>query len=107
MENRLLSTVEEREVEFGRAVRRLRLSRRITQAELAEQANVSLSAVKNLERGRGSSLSTVISVVRSLGRSEWLDSLALTDSGFSPMDLLRQRKSVARPQRVRHRTTTT
>ena len=101
MEFQLSSTVEESEASFGRAVRRLRLARRLTQAELAERANVSLSALKNLERGAGSSLASVVRVARALGRSEWLDSFAPAESDFSPMELLRARAAASRPRRVR------
>ena len=100
MEIQPSSTVEEWEESFGRAVRRLRLARRLTQVELAERANVSLSALKNLERGAGSSLASVVRVARALGRSEWLASFAPAEPAVSPMAMLRER-SASRPRRVR------
>ena len=102
MENQPTSTVAEWEEQFGGAVRRLRQARRLTQVELAERANVSLSALKNLERGRGSSLSSVVRVARALGRAEWLDSFAPAESAFSPMEMLRENAAASRPRRVRH-----
>ena len=102
MENQPTSTVAECEEQFGNAVRRLRQARRFTQVELAQRANVSLSALKNLERGGGSSLSSVVRVARALGRAEWLDSFAPTESAFSPMGMLRENVAASRPRRVRH-----
>jgi len=87
----LLST-EEWELRLGNDVRRLRISRRLTQAPLAERANVSLSAIKYLESGHGSSLATVIRVARVLERTEWLRSFAPDEPTVSPMAMLRARQ---------------
>ena len=102
MEIHPASTVEEWEEHLGRAVRRLRQTNQLTQAELAERANVSLSALKNLEGGRGSSLSSVVRIARALGRSEWLNSFAPVEPVFSPMEMLHNRVAESRPRRVRH-----
>jgi len=102
VESQPISTIVEWEEHFGGAVRRLRQARRFTQVELAQRANVSLSALKNLERGRGSSLSSVVRVARALGRAEWLDSFAPAESAFSPMEMLRENAAASRPRRVRH-----
>ena len=95
-------TTDELEVAFGSSIQRLRHARGLSQRELADRANVSLSALKNLEHARGSSLTTVVQIVRALGRSEWLDSLAPVESSFSPMAALRQASARERPRRVRH-----
>ena len=101
MEIQPFNTVDEWEKSFGHAVRRLRLARRLTQAELAERANISLSTLKNLERGGGSSLASVVRVARALGRAEWLDSFAPAETDFSPMEMLRARGEAGRTRRVR------
>ena len=101
MEIQPSTTVEEGEESFGRAVRRLRLARRLTQAELAQRANVSLSALKNLERGGGSSLASVVRVARALGRAEWLDAFAPAEPDFSPMAMLHARAGESRARRAR------
>ena len=93
MEIQPTRTVEEWEESIGSAVRRLRHARRLTQAELAQRANVSLSALKNLERGAGSSLASVVRVARALGRAEWLDALAPAEPDFSPMAMLAARRA--------------
>jgi transcriptional regulator with XRE-family HTH domain len=77
-------TQEEMEVEFGRQLRDLRLRRNIDQRQLAGQAGVALNAVKNLENGRGATLSSLVKVLRSLGRADWLKTLAPT-VGISPI----------------------
>lgn len=86
-----LKTPEEMEIEFGRQLRDLRLRRNIDQRQLAEQAGVALNAVKNLENGRGSTLSSLVKVLRSLGRADWLETLAPT-VGISPMQMLKARQ---------------
>jgi transcriptional regulator with XRE-family HTH domain len=104
MENELLLTTSEWEQRIGTDVRRLRFTLELTQAELAERANVSLSSLKRLEAGLGSTLSTVIRVARALGRDRWLAELAPPTPSISPMALLREaQRKEKRPRRVRHR----
>jgi transcriptional regulator with XRE-family HTH domain len=82
---------EEMEVEFGQQLRDLRLRRNIDQRQLAEQAGVALNAVKNLENGRGATLSSLVKVLRSLGRADWLATLApMVD--ISPMQMLKAKQ---------------
>jgi transcriptional regulator with XRE-family HTH domain len=69
-------TTPERETELGRVLRELRLRQNIDQRQLAERADVALNAVKRLEAGKGSTITSLIKVLRALGREEWLDSLA-------------------------------
>lgn len=84
-------TQEEMEVEFGRQLRDLRLRRNIDQRQLAGQAGVALNAVKNLENGSGATLTSLVKVLRSLGRADWLKTLAPT-VGISPMQMLKTRQ---------------
>ncbi len=51
---------------IGVKIRELRLARNVTQKELAESAGVSLSSVTGLERGKNTSLLTLIPVLRML-----------------------------------------
>jgi transcriptional regulator with XRE-family HTH domain len=73
---RASSTLGELEITLGETLRQLRLHRNIDQASLAERAGISTRALRNLESGRGSQVSTLLSVLRALGRESWLDSLA-------------------------------
>ncbi|MGB8196525.1 MAG: helix-turn-helix domain-containing protein [Acidimicrobiales bacterium] len=96
-------TTSEWEKRLGAEVRRLRVARGLTQLDLAEQANVSISTIRYLEAGRGSSLATLIRVAKVLDRSQWLSSFAPTAPSISPIQLLREqnRKASAERSRVR------
>jgi len=84
-------TPKEMEIEFGQQLRNLRLRRNIDQRQIAEQAGVALNAVKNLENGRGATLSSLVKVLRTLGRADWLGTLAPT-VGISPMQILKAKQ---------------
>ena len=90
-------TVGEWEATLGDQVRRVRIARDLDQARLAELADVSVGAVSNLERGKGSSLHTLIAVLRALGRADWIETLAPT-VGVSPMQLLRSKRRTPQPR---------
>jgi DNA-binding XRE family transcriptional regulator len=93
--------VEDLQARLGDQLRRLRLARDLDQLTLADKAGVSEKALRNLEGGRGSSLSTLLQVLRALDRLDWLDLLAPVAS-VSPMALLRrrpERRRVGRPRR--------
>ena len=101
--NRIYNTTEEWEKVVGERIRAARISNDLDQAALSELANVSIGALSNLERGRGSSLTTVVAVVRALGRTDWLESLA-PQVTISPLQMLRSKqKSPATRARVRKR----
>lgn len=95
---------EDLERALGRQLRDLRIDRRLTQSELAERANVSLGAVKHLERGSGSTITTLAKVLRALGQERWFDTLVPDEEAFNPLDLLEARdaRRPRRPTRVRH-----
>jgi DNA-binding XRE family transcriptional regulator len=57
-------TVEEWEQQLGAQIRAARVAARLDQATLAELANVSITALSGLERGKGSSLRTFVATVR-------------------------------------------
>lgn len=97
-------TTERWETHLGEQVRRARQNEQLSQGDLAKLANVNRNSVSSLERGEGSTLATLIRIVRALGRSEWLDELA-PDLGPGPMALLReqQARDSAQVKRVRSR----
>lgn len=90
-------TVDELESELGERIRTYRLTKNIQQTALAERAGVGITALRNLENGRGSTVRTLLSIVRALGREEWLNNVAPVAT-VNPLTLTRQ----ARP-RVRAR----
>ncbi|MDR1825890.1 MAG: helix-turn-helix domain-containing protein [Bifidobacteriaceae bacterium] len=70
------ASTAELEKALGQAVRRARIAGGCSQAELATLASVSLTALGNLETGKGSTVTTLVRVCRALGRLDWLESLA-------------------------------
>jgi transcriptional regulator with XRE-family HTH domain len=96
---------DELEHSLGHSLRLTRIAARLTQAELADRANVSLGAVKNLERGAGSTTSTLVKVLHALDKTEWLTELAPRPAPFNPLELLEASRGAPRqaaPSRVRH-----
>jgi transcriptional regulator with XRE-family HTH domain len=82
---------------LGERLRRLRLSRNMDQRTTAEKAGISEKALRNLETGRGSTVETLLRVLKALDHLDGLESLA-PEISVDPMALLRRSKP---PQRVR------
>lgn len=80
------------EQELGTRVRLVRKQRKMTQQELADRSNVSRSAIKYLESGKGSSLATFLNVVRALELDENLDQIFAVVSTISPLALLQAKQ---------------
>jgi len=75
--------------EMGGRLREYRLQRNLTQQALAERAGLSRRAIYAAETGRDSMLSTVVRILRVLGRLEALDAF-LPPPPVSPLQLLDQ-----------------
>ena len=69
------------------------------QESLALCANISVGALKNLESGKGSTVMSLIKVVRALHREDWLEALAPKIS-VSPMLMLKSLRLKKPRQRV-------
>jgi transcriptional regulator with XRE-family HTH domain len=93
------TTTEEWERLLGEQFRRARLLDDLDQVTLAQRANVSVGALKNLESGRGAQLRTAIRVARALGKQDWLGSLE-PERGPGPLDLMRLEQELAPPRRA-------
>jgi len=91
-------TTEELELDLGQQLRDLRLRRNLDQQLLAQQAGVALSALKNIESGKGSTMKTLLRVLRALDRLDWLQTLSPTVS-ISPLQLLKQKPPRQRASR--------
>ena len=93
-------TVEEWEFGLGEQTRALRLRANLDQVSLAERAGIALSAVKNIESGKGATLKTLIKILRVLNRADWLASLAPPVS-ISPLQMLKAKPVRQRASRKR------
>lgn len=87
----IASATRELETELGRQIRTLRLRLDLDQKQLAERAGIALNAVKNLENGKGTSLRSLIQVLRTLNRTDWLGTLAPAVS-ISPVQMLKTKR---------------
>lgn len=72
---------------LGRQLRDLRLQQNLDQRTLATRSAIALNAVKRLESGKGATVTSLVSVVRTLGRADWLAALAPAVS-ISPLRAL-------------------
>ena len=83
---------------FGKQLKELRISKNLDQITTAEKAGISEKALRNLEIGRGSSIETLVRVLKALDSLDGLRLLA-PKSSVSPLALLRH--SGASRRRVR------
>lgn len=82
----LFPTIVDLEAQVGESIRARRLYQNIDQRTLAVRAGVSLSALKRLESAQGSTVRTLVRVLRALGCASWIDTLAPVPS-INPMTL--------------------
>lgn len=78
----------------------MRLNRNLNQRTTAEKAGISEKALRNLESGRGSTVETLLRVLKALDYIQGLEMLA-PEISVNPLDLLRNAKA---PQRARRTT---
>ena len=69
-------TKEEMLSALGENLRAARLSLNISQRAAAERSGISLKAVRNLEAGANSSTLSLLSLCRTLGKTDWLMTIA-------------------------------
>lgn len=85
--------------EVGRRIASIRLSRNLTQSQLADAAEISRSTVRRLEAGESPTLETYIRAVEALGLGIDIDAM-LPDPSVRPVDRVRlkgQERRRARP----------
>ena len=75
-------------LEIGRRFQRWRLNANKSQTELAKYSGVSRTMVERLEKGKGSTLTGLIRLLRGLNILGQLD-VFLPDPGVSPLQLLK------------------
>jgi transcriptional regulator with XRE-family HTH domain len=86
---------------LGTSIRKLRIDRNLKQVELAARAGISLHALQNLEGGEGATVRTLVTVLRTLGREEWLKTLAPSPT-INPLTLPRGASERKRARKVSH-----
>ncbi|WP_316682780.1 helix-turn-helix domain-containing protein [Ralstonia flaminis] len=92
------------EGELGERLKKLRVLRNLDQATLAARAGISVRTLRNLESGRGSSLHTLIQVVRALGREQWFETIAPVPT-INPLMLTRAAAPRQRASKPREKKT--
>jgi transcriptional regulator with XRE-family HTH domain len=85
---------------LGGELRRMRLERNLSQANVAERAGVDRTTVVKIEAGKGNSLMNLVQVLRALGRLELLDGFH-EEPRISPMMALEQEAKYYRKLRKR------
>ena len=91
--------------QMGKAIRRRRIAAKMTQKQLSEQAVVALSAVGNIEKGKNSSVLTLIQVLRTLQSLDLLEPF-FKEEEISPIAYAEAMRKHRQPQRVRKSNTT-
>ncbi len=94
------ATGDELQEALGDRIRRLRLARNVDQRETADKAGISLSALRNLEAGRGATTGTLLRTLKALDSLEGLEML-VPEAKVNPVELLRTRKPQLRVHRSR------
>ncbi|MCX6430323.1 MAG: helix-turn-helix transcriptional regulator [Actinobacteria bacterium] len=92
----IVRSTEEWEAELGRRINLIRKQRGMTQEELAQRSNISRSAVKYLEAGKGSSLASFVKVARALELDEIFDQIFAVSSPISPLAILAAKRKLER-----------
>jgi transcriptional regulator with XRE-family HTH domain len=80
-----IATSGQIETALCKRLERIRLSRNITQAQLAEEAGVSLRTIGRIEKGLGVSMDTFIRIMIALGIQQNLEAL-LPDPAVRPIE---------------------
>lgn len=86
--------------QLGSELKRMRLEKNLTQAEVAERAGLDRITVLKLESGRAASLLTVVQVLRALGRLDLLNAFH-EEPRLTPMMALEMETKYQRKQRKR------
>jgi transcriptional regulator with XRE-family HTH domain len=86
---------DELQTALGKQLKELRIAKNLDQITTAEKAGISEKALRNLEAGRGSSIETLVRVLKAL---DSLDGLRLLVPKFSvsPLALLRHSETARR-----------
>ena len=95
MDDMSFMSPDELQAVFGKQLQELRISKNRDQITTAEKAGISEKTLRNLETGRGSSVETLVRVLKALDSLDGLRLLAPRAS-VSPLALLRNAGAVRR-----------
>jgi transcriptional regulator with XRE-family HTH domain len=98
MDDLSFKSAEELQRIFGQQLQSLRVAKNLDQRTTAEKAGISEKALRNLEAGRGSSVQSLLRVLKALDSLDGIEMLAPKPS-VNPIALLRSTKA---RRRVRH-----
>jgi transcriptional regulator with XRE-family HTH domain len=87
-------------IEIGSRIRTNRISKKLTQKQLAEKAGVSLFSVAKMERGEPVSISICIAILRAIRLLENLEFL-FPNNTISPLAILKQNQKVEKRVRLK------
>jgi transcriptional regulator with XRE-family HTH domain len=88
----------------GETIRRLRIRKKLPLEDVAEKTSLSPISVRALELGRGSTLSTMLKVLRAIDETGFILDWVEKCNEISPMQMLRNsRKMTTEPKRVSRR----
>ncbi len=98
MDKIVFHSIRELQASLGQQLQTLRISKNLDQRTTSEKAGISEKALRNLEAGRGSTVESLLRVLKALDSLQGLEMLAPKPS-VNPLALLRSTKV---RQRVRH-----
>jgi transcriptional regulator with XRE-family HTH domain len=88
MDDMCFMSLDELQAVFGKQLQELRIAKNLDQVTTAEKAGISERALRNLEAGRGSSVETLLRVLKALDSLDGLR-LLVPRASVSPLALLR------------------
>lgn len=94
------SSLQELELLLGDGIKRLRLQKNLDRQTLCDRAGISMNALRHLETGAGATIKTLILVVRTLERLDWLNGIAPQIS-INPLHTIRDKPLRERARRPR------
>lgn len=74
--------------EMGRRLKKERLNRNLTRSEIATKAGISIKTIQNVEDGKGTTVTSLVRLMRALGLVARFDAL-VPEPGLSPIELLK------------------
>lgn len=96
---RVITATSDLEALLGEQIRSMRLRLNTSQADLAQAASVAVGSLRSLESGNGATVGTLVSVLRALGRTDWIESLQ-PEVSISPMQMIRSKHTRQRARRT-------